>query len=534
MCATHVVTADEISGDYLRTMPDLEPFLVDSTWELPQTRTASGDRELSVYLAKGTLRNFSPGTLLVVQIDGRTLRVRGVDRRDVVRPPAQLRSSMRRFVRDNTAEPGGLGALVHHVRQSEPALFSEPTLPLTELLSRYSIARCGDLLALDDFDFDAYLRDERVRELVCSFDIGVDEATAVDAMRNVLEFQSSGSWDSEAEIAALAEHAASIDSAQALAAVVAPWLYGVDSDGSSLQQTEVLAACVAAVSAADTNGARVLLWICATLSSVLGHPLQLRTYADRLLAESQGWAPGLELAAGVAIDAGDCNVARTLLRESKGRKQFWFSNRGSELTKYVGPDSDISALGSTGSVLFKARRFALEDGPSRLSMLETAERLWGGPIDGLPPDVLLALRSDPKVVSFGLCEGGLLRRFAQCRCALLPEAEQQVFDRVGVSTHKLCRVFAAGGAEPRSVVVEDKDGVLIEGVLLPDVPVPQVGVLCVVWMAEIPVTDSVREVLALHALPEGVSATVVTEDSEVAEVIGALLRTEYALQHATR
>lgn len=172
---TRRVTEDEVGSDVLTVDPDLAPIAVLCDCA-PYQRLADGsairlvrpgdDRllyELDIpewLLSNGSVLALVPGKLEALGVDGGDLvglrlstaglvveRVTAVPRTTA---GAQLAARL-------GAQPECIDALVWTVCLADPALFTEPVAPLSELIAQRGLVRRGAWLAPPDFDFSPWV-----------------------------------------------------------------------------------------------------------------------------------------------------------------------------------------------------------------------------------------------------------------------------------------------------------------------------------------------------------------------------------------
>lgn len=172
---THRVTEEEVSSDVLTVGPDLAPVAALCDCALYQ-RLADGSAvhlvrpgddqlryELDIpewLLGNGSVLALVPGTFEALGVDdgdlvGLRLSKAGLVVERVAAAPkttagAQLAALL-------GAQPECIDALVWTVCQADPALFTEPVAPLSELTAQRGLARRGEWLAPPDFDFPPWV-----------------------------------------------------------------------------------------------------------------------------------------------------------------------------------------------------------------------------------------------------------------------------------------------------------------------------------------------------------------------------------------
>ncbi|BBZ10530.1 SEC-C metal-binding domain-containing protein [Mycobacterium branderi] len=194
---THRVTADELAHDILNVCPDLEPIttlcehdqwfadgspaqvvMFDYDDELleergiPDEAVAEGG---ALLLAAGTLAGLgvAEGDLVGVRLTKQGLVVERVS--DVADPPVGERLAAML----DADEPIYIDAAVWTACLEDPALFTQPLPPLSEIIDDHGLVRSLDLFAPAGFDFDAWRLELRSAMLAERHDLDLDDAFAL-------------------------------------------------------------------------------------------------------------------------------------------------------------------------------------------------------------------------------------------------------------------------------------------------------------------------------------------------------------------
>lgn len=431
-CPTHALTVGEISSDAIDMMPDIAPFLTESD---------SGEIPSRLFLPRGALAGFTPGDIVAVSLTTGRPRVHEIQRAELVPPRVELRTWMRRWVRDRQGLAGGLFGLVSHVRDLDPAFGCVPALPLSELLARYRISWADDRVAFEGTDVGEVLLREQAEFLVTAHGMAASEAEAVARIHHSVSGTHAGAPQEHAEL--VAEAAAAVRSVAAAQGLVARWLY--ENERSAL----VLAALGAAATRARGHAAAVLLWAHATVSAAAGDVREVADLAALALARAPNWEPAIELAAEVAADRGDYQGAGELLNRLPKRVRG-----GSEAYSVLAALSREIALHrsyvmqSSEAVYHKVERFVRSDPQARLALFSAVDAVSQTETPneaGVEAEMISALLSDGFATSCIALEGGMLARFIDRRGHLLPDRELNVARALRDNLRECYRVTAIAG-----------------------------------------------------------------------------------------
>ncbi len=198
---THRVSADEAAHDVLTVTPDLSPITALCEHEQYQ-RLADGstasivlagyDDELleerdilAQEIASGGVLLLEPGTLAELTVAGDTVGLRltaeglVLERVDAV---AQSRAGERLAATLDADEPTYVDAAVWSACVADPALFTDPLPPLSEIVEDHGLTQRGDWLAPSGFDFDRWQFERRCELLAERYDIDPDEALVLTSL----------------------------------------------------------------------------------------------------------------------------------------------------------------------------------------------------------------------------------------------------------------------------------------------------------------------------------------------------------------
>ncbi|AEF41744.1 hypothetical protein [Hoyosella subflava] len=432
---THVLSAAEIRNDVVVTIPDIAPFM----------EFGGGECVTHLYLRRGTLASFAPGDIVGVVTSHAGAEILRVDRDELTRPRADLRTRVRRFVRDREGAPAGLHSLVAYLCRDDPEFCRAPSLPLSELLARYRVSWDGDRVGLDQFDFEKYRNDERIEFLVAAHGMDVDEAAAVATMHNRVRgaLGGLGTADLHSDVIRCA---AKVESAGAAYGMIAPWLH------DEAQRSRILDLLTVSVAQAPHGqAAGVLAWVCGAIAAAEGMTADVIAFAQRCIRELPEWGPGVEFAAEVAVDRGEFDEAQRILTGLPRRKRkdcLPHSVLGA-LMRELELAPPISEIDTAKGLYSKLLRFTRSDPSARMALIEVAQALRQDS-DQVPlPDdsELSGLIADPLVVSCVVVEGGMLHHFLRTRGGLLPSNERALLERWAGVRRRIFVVDAVGTSD---------------------------------------------------------------------------------------
>ena len=199
---THRVSADESTHDVLTVTPDLDPITALCEHEQYQ-RLADGSAARVVLAGyddelleerdipaeeidpAGALL-LKPGTLAALGVaDGDTVGLRltteglVLERVDVI---AQHTAGARLAATLDADEPTYVDAAVWTACVADPALFTDPLPPLSEIVEDYGLAHRGEWLAPSGFDFDRWQFERRCELLAERHGLDVDDALVLTSL----------------------------------------------------------------------------------------------------------------------------------------------------------------------------------------------------------------------------------------------------------------------------------------------------------------------------------------------------------------
>lgn len=198
---THRVSADESTHDMLAMTPDLGPISTLCEHEQYQ-RFADGssarvvvagyddelldERDIPVEAIDPSGLLLDPGTLAALGVgDGDTVGLRltaeglVLERVDVI---AKYTAGERLATTLNADEPTYVNAAVWTACVADPALFTDPLPPLSEIIDDHGLARRGEWIAPGGFDFGSWQFERRCELLAERHGLDLDDAMALAAL----------------------------------------------------------------------------------------------------------------------------------------------------------------------------------------------------------------------------------------------------------------------------------------------------------------------------------------------------------------
>lgn len=481
---THRVTDAETAFDMLTVTPDLDPITALGEHE-PYDRLADGsvwqtavdgyDDELieergipDDLMGSGTALLLEPGTLQRLGVTGGDLvGVRlgsgglAIERVDTTTPEHDgvLRAGLSAVV--DADEPTYLPAAIWTTCVGEPDVFTEPSLPLRELLDGFGLTQDGDWVAPGGFDFDAWRFERRCELLAERHQLDIEAAAALGALIRIYE-----------QIALLLDAAEDDASAQDILSAAneyAESFVEVAADfGAALSEPALAEALVAETVDTDPPGAAALGLLAEILAATVPRAARvaaswLRSVAlqrlgdidaaerELLAAESMDstWPlPLLDLAR-IASDRGDAERGLTLLRRAGADPDHplltLLEQHRSEPRRDVGRN-DPCWCGSGRK--YKKCHLGREELPlaarSKWLYAKAVEHVLAGGWDDLlfevgyercryvdpdDEDALPEALADPLVMDAVLFEGGAFAEFLQLRGSLLPDDERSLAEQ---------------------------------------------------------------------------------------------------------
>lgn len=476
---THRITDAEAAFDMLTVTPDLEPITTlgehepydrlsdGSMW---QTAVAGYDDELiedrgipDELMDSGTALLLEPGTLQRLGVSGGDLIGVGfgsdgmaIERVDTTTPEhdAVLRAGLSGLV--DADEPTYLAAAIWTACVGEPEVFTEPSLPLGELLDSFGLSQDGDWVAPGGFDFDAWRSERRSELLAERHQLDIGAAAALSALIKMHEQIS-------LLLAASEEDASARDILSAANEYANSFVETATASGAALADPALAEALVAETVDTDPAGAaalgllaeiltatvpRAALVAASWLRSVALQRLGDIVAAERelLAAESMNsdWPLTLLDLARIASDRGDAERGLTLLRRAGadpddplltlleqhrteprrdiGRNDPCWCGSGRKYKKCHLGREELPLATRSKWLYAKAVQHVLAGGWDDLLLEVGYERCrYADPDDD---DALPEALADPLVMDALLFEGGAFTEFLDVRGSLLPDDER--------------------------------------------------------------------------------------------------------------
>lgn len=481
---THRLGADEAAHDILAVTPDLDPITVlcdhegygrffDGSaarvvlGEFDDELLAQRDIPEEVVDPLGALL-LTPGTLETLGVaEGDLVGVRQTEQGLVVERVTELAHTTmgaRIAATLGADEPVYVDAAVWTACVEDPAAFTEPLPPLSEIVDDYGLARRGEWLAPVGFDFDHWLFERGCVALAERHDLDPDDAfvlyTLVKLYDQVSELLiSAADTDEPPELTAAAKGATEpevtedepegfLDLVGELGAALADPLLAellvAETVGTGRDGAPALGMFAEVLGPKVPPAARIATrWLGAVALERIGD-IDAAEH-ELLAAESMDpdWPPPLLDLARFASDRGDVERALSLLRRAGagtdhplvnlltryrakprsdvGRNQLCWCGSGRKYKKCHLGREQLPLAERAGWLYAKAAQHAQLNGWNEL-LIEAAFERSRYAIDY--PDALDAALEDPLVMDAVLFEGGAFEEFLQIRGSLLPDDER--------------------------------------------------------------------------------------------------------------
>lgn len=478
---THRLGADEAAHDMLAVTPDLDPItaLCDhegygrfSDGSAARVALGAFDDELlaqrgipaEVVDPLGALL-LTPGTLETLgAAEGDLVGVRQTEQGLVVeRVTALAHTTMgaRLAATLGADEPVYVDAAVWTACIEDPAAFTEPVPPLSEIVDDYGLARRGEWLAPAGFDFDHWLFERGCASLAERHDLDPDDAFVLYTLLRLYDQMSQLLIDAadmdEPQLTATAEGATESDGTENEG-----FLDLVGELGAALADPLLAELLVAETVGTGRDGAPALGMFAEVLGSKVPPAARIATRwlgavalermgdidaAERELLEAESMDPDWPLPlldlARFASDRGDVERALSLLRRADagpdhplvdlltryrteprsdiGRNQLCWCGSGRKYKKCHLGCEQLPLAERAGWLYAKAAQHAQLNGWNELLIEAALERSRYAVDD---PDALDAAMDDPLVLDAVLFEGGAFEEFLEIRGSLLPDDER--------------------------------------------------------------------------------------------------------------
>lgn len=479
---THRLTAEEIAADVVERDdfgsllhlasgdPDVDGFEV-VFFEDDEPAARGGARwsgEEVLLLPRGALAQCSPGDLLAVIATDSGVRLDFAGEPVADAPDLALRLT-RRLSETSVLD---LEEEVWHLLVDDPAAFTVPTLPVTEIVEAADLDRSGQLVARRGFDFEVYARDLMIGVYADELGVPMDAAVAVAMLVSlVTALEEDENQDIQARFFDRPElYAALAD--PAVMEVAAQELFDVDvePDVLLLAAERLLASGPRDVKAAAS-------WLTGRATEMQGFPVQAEEHYERALVLDGAFDLALFDLARFASDRGDAVRGLSLLnrmaggdaeplhavleyfqptpRPGLGRNHpCWCGSGRKYKTCHLGK-GDHALSERAGWLYQKAKLHAQELG-WRDQIVEYAEirsENWAGDA------ALYQALEDPLVADIALFEGGAFADFVECREELLPPDEfalARQWQEVERSLHEVEEVRPGAGLTLRDLRTGDR------------------------------------------------------------------------------
>jgi hypothetical protein len=478
---THRLRADEVDHDVLTVAPDLEPVAALCGGEHYQQLAdgspveivlAGFDEELleqrgvpaevidpngALLLAAGTLARLgvSEGDVVGVRLTAHGLVV------EAVASPSGAHAGLgaRLAATLDADEPVFFDAAVWTVCAEDPAVFTEPLAPLSEIVDDFGLARDGDWLAPAGFDFDRWGLETGSAALAERHDLDPDDAFVV---YTLLKFYGQVSWLLHA--AADTDTDAPLQEALTAAGPEGDRLFEVVGElGAGLADPLLAEVFLEETVGADRDGAAALGLFAEALEPKVPRAARvalrwLRAVAlqlvgdigagerELLAAESMDadWPLTLLDLARIASDRGDAERGLALLhragaapehplvtllqqyraepRRDLGRNEPCWCGSGRKYKKCHLGREQLPLADRAGWLYAKASEHVLLAGWNDLLVATSYERHRYTDQDD--PDAPGAALADPLALDAVLFEGGAFAEFLDMRGSLLPDDER--------------------------------------------------------------------------------------------------------------
>ncbi len=523
---THRLGADEVAHDILTVTPNLNP--ITALCEHDQYRRLADGSAARVVLAGfddelleqrgipaevvdplGALL-LAPGTLGAMGVaDGDLVGVRLTARGLVVEPVTALDHSAlgaRLAAMLDADEPAYFDAAVWTACAEDPAVFTEPLPPLCEIVDDYGLARSGEWLAPDGFDFARWRFERGCAALAERHDLDPDDAFALYTLVKLYDQMSLLLIDA-ADADEPLQDALAAPSGGAETPGVDRFVDLVGELGAALADPLLAELLVAETVGTGRAGASALGLFAEVLEPKVPHAARvafrwLRAVAlerigdidaaehELLAAESMdtNWPlPLLDLAR-IASDRGDVERGLSLLhragagpdhplvglleryraepRRGLGRNEPCWCGSGRKYKKCHLGREELPLPERVGWLYAKAGQHALLNGWNELLAEVGYERCRYHDDD---PDALTAALGDPLVMDAALgdplvmdavlFEGGAFAEFLQVRGSLLPDDERLLAEQwllVDRSVFEVEQVHPGQGVTVRDVRTGDR------------------------------------------------------------------------------
>lgn len=506
---THRLTAEELTYDLLAVGPDLDPISElcdDDSAELADGSPMSlvlphYDDELleergiplelveepgALLLVPGTLAGLgvAAGDLL-----GMRLTDRGIALEPVTATTDTTLGDRLAALLDADESPSHFASVAWAACAADPALFTSPAAPLSEIADQHGLARSGGWLAPAGFDFERWRFERKCARLADQYGLDDDDAfvlTTLVEMHAQMAAVLDLAIDAEDEEDTAVDEPADTEPADGQYAEVLGEL------GAALANPVLALSLMEEATRAGRRGAAALGILAESLQSKVPRSARVATHwlqamaceglgdvagceRELLAAESldPDWPLTLLTLARIASDRGDAEAGLGLLRRAGvgadhplvrlleqhraqprtdvGRNEPCWCGSGRKYKKCHLGNEQLSLAERVRWLYAKAHQQVLGGEWGELLMLAGYERIRY--VEDEIDDLVAAAKTDPLAIDTVLFEGGAFAEFLELRGELLPEDERKLAEQwLGVPRS----VFEVEQARPgHSVTVRD-------------------------------------------------------------------------------
>ncbi|MDD7811571.1 SEC-C domain-containing protein [Mycobacterium sp. CSUR Q5927] len=479
---THRLTEDELIHDLLAVSPDLDPIVGlcdhDGYAELadgsPVSVVVPGyDDELleergipldlvdepgALLLAPGTLANagLAAGDLLGMRLTDKGIVVGPVTATTDTTLGDRLAAQL-----DADESPSRFASVVWTACAADPALFTNPLAPLSEIADEHGLARSGGWLAPAGFDFDRWRFERKCARLADQYGLDDDDAFVLTTLVEI-HGQMARIFDMALDAEAAVEAPAETEPADRQYADV------LGEVGAALADPVLALSFMEEATREGRAGAAALGMLAESLESKVPRSARMATHwlqamaceglgdvagceRELLAAESSDpdWPPTLLTLARIASDRGDAEAGLGLLRRAGvgadhplvhlleqhraqprtdvGRNEPCWCGSGRKYKKCHLGNEQLSLAERVHWLYAKAHQQLLGGGWSESLAVAGYERIRY--VEDEVDDLLAAARSDPLAIDTMLFEGGAFAEFLALRGELLPDDERQLAEQ---------------------------------------------------------------------------------------------------------
>lgn len=485
---THRLTAQEITAGLIAADPDLGPLLWadDAAIEgLGGARVGFLDPDLladrdsldgylghTLVLEPTALRDIEAGTLIALEIADHAARLAIVS--GEVSAPDMAEGLSKHLPDEATLE---MDELAWALMSDDPALFTTPALPLSELVPAAGFSLHGVRVAHADFDWDAFDTDLAARLVALRHDLDSDQARTVLTFQVLVDALTAAAPDRRDAVLADADLAALAGLADPDAAAAAYGELFTDDETNPM-------AVAAAADHLRRHGPRTLAaaghWLAGKACEHVNLIGDAEKHFEDATTADPRWEPAVADLARYATDRGDLARAVSLLERTDGgprtaayalmRDAFpgerpglgrndrcWCGSGRKYKACHLGR-SELSMLDRARLLYLKVAAHCdqLEWLPSRRDLAEIRARHWDTPAGWL------AAVNDPLVVDVMVFECGGLDDFLDRRSTLLPEQDlllAQQWQLAPRSVYEIESVTPKEGISVRDVRTGDRHNI---------------------------------------------------------------------------